>query len=153
MSVLWKFLKDKGNLLCRLSSGYRYPLPWYRIPPNTYLCVRLILELIFSSRFRMLAKHRKHNGITARHPQLKPYDKQIQMICPSLPELDFPLTVPSNVTPCGPIILPATPVSQIDPELASWLQRGPTILVNMGTHYMIDAISAHEMASFAESNS
>ncbi|GAB1204834.1 hypothetical protein APSETT445_003497 [Aspergillus pseudonomiae] len=45
-------------------------------------------------------------------------------------------------TLCGPILRPYAPVAEEDPELASWLGRRPTVLVNLGSHvtYTIDVL-------------
>lgn len=61
-------------------------------------------------------------------------DFAIYRLTTGLPELDFPVHVPNNVIPCGPIVLPSKPVEEADPELATWLKRGSgTLLVQMGT--------------------
>jgi hypothetical protein len=61
-------------------------------------------------------------------------------------DLDFPLTfVPKNVIPCGPIILSTAPASLQDPDLATWITRGPTVLINLGSHLDYDRVGAIEM--------
>jgi len=79
------------------------------------------------------------------------YSPDFVHICPALPELDFPFAViPENVVGCGPILLPSRPISQTAPELGLWLKRNPTVVINLGSHHIADAISAREMAkSFA----
>lgn len=57
------------------------------------------------------------------------------------------MDVPDNVIPCGPILLPVASVQDQDPEMGHWLQRGPTILVNLGTLYAPDPDVAWELAS------
>ncbi len=64
---------------------------------------------------------------------MEPYQAQAEYICPALPEIDFPFFVPKNITTAGPILLPARPVSEVDPGLATWLKRKPTILINLGS--------------------
>lgn len=57
------------------------------------------------------------------------------------------MDVSDNVIPCGPTLLPVASVQDQDPEMESWLQRGPTILVNLGTLYAPDPSVAWELAS------
>ena len=80
-------------------------------------------------------------------PCMEPYQAQAEYICPALPEIDFPFFVPKNITTAGPILLPARPVSEVDPGLATWLKRKPTILINLGTHARIPVEDARELAS------
>ncbi|KAL0058554.1 hypothetical protein AAF712_014766 [Marasmius tenuissimus] len=70
---------------------------------------------------------------------------QYASLCPSLPETDFPFCVPENVTSCGPFIFPYVPVGEKDPELARWLGRGPTVLVNLGSQHVMDGESVREL--------
>lgn len=61
--------------------------------------------------------------------------------------LEFPLRVlPGHIIPVGPIIRPSRSVSEVDPGLAGWLGRGPTVYVNLGTHVSMSEDSAREMA-------
>ena len=55
-------------------------------------------------------------------------------IMPSLPELEYPMEVPSTLATCGPIYLSSAQIYDQDRELAEWLKKRPTILVNLGTH-------------------
>jgi hypothetical protein len=62
-------------------------------------------------------------------------------------DLDFPLPfIPQNVIPCGPIVLSTAPAYQQDPDLATWITRAPTILINLGSHVDYDKASTTEMA-------
>lgn len=45
--------------------------------------------------------------------------------------------LPPNVTCAGPILLSGTPAAQQDPELAAWLKRAPTVLINLGSHLAV----------------
>ena len=76
---------------------------------------------------------RKEAGLNYPHPARKSYDKNITYILPVTPESDFPCPIPPNIVTCGPIILPSAPLSSIDPELDTWLEKLPTVLVNLGT--------------------
>lgn len=128
----------------RLSSGFPYPLSWYHILGNIYLTIRLIKTFAFGDKVTGLNQYRKENGIQGNLPSSEPYKADRLQFCPSLPELDFPLPyIPDNVVGCGPIVLPADPVSESDPELASWLENGPpVVLINLGSHIVSDPDAA-----------
>lgn len=77
----------------------------------------------------------------ARYPGV-PY------ICAALTETDFPFTViPDDVFPCGPIVLPFVPLEESDPALMRWLDNGPTVLINLGSHVLSDEKVATEIAT------
>jgi hypothetical protein len=64
------------------------------------------------------------------------------------PDVEFPLKIlPRHIISCGPMIRPAKPVIDVDPELAVWLRRGPTLYINLGTHAAFDETFAFEMAT------
>ncbi|KAI8162932.1 hypothetical protein K4K49_000461 [Colletotrichum sp. SAR 10_70] len=66
-----------------------------------------------------------------------------------VPDIDFPFEVlPEFITPCGPITRAAPAISDTtqDPEMASWLSRGPTVYMNLGTHHFFDVSLAKEVA-------
>lgn len=65
---------------------------------------------------------------------------------PSIPETDYPIHIPPNVTSCGPITLPSASVAKLDPELFTWLKRGPIVLVNLGSQIVVDDVMASEIA-------
>jgi hypothetical protein len=45
------------------------------------------------------------------------------------------------------MIRPALPLKEVDPALAAWLGRAPTVYVNLGTHMLLDEGMAVEMAT------
>ena len=62
-------------------------------------------------------------------------------------DIDYPMSVlPPHVIPCGPIVRAVPPIASVDPELAEWLSKGPTVYVNLGTHLKADPVEAGEMA-------
>jgi hypothetical protein len=121
----------------RVISGFSFPVPWYLIPINIYLKIRLIISIIFSPRIRDVNVFRKACGLTTLFPFLEPYSPKHHYLIPSALECDFPFfKIPSNVTACGPILLPSQALSVADPELETWLKRKPTVLVNLGSNYV-----------------
>jgi hypothetical protein len=89
----------------------------------------------------------KKNGHNPAIPFTAPADDDtVTWLVPSLPEIDLPLAfIPKNAIPCGPIIMEFAPVADIDAELASWLARRPTVLINLGTLYKFDEGAAKRM--------
>ncbi|KAI4847747.1 UDP-glucoronosyl and UDP-glucosyl transferase family protein [Aureobasidium sp. EXF-8845] len=47
----------------------------------------------------------------------------------------------------APIIRPFEPLSDTDPKLDTWLQQGPTVLINLGSHIVADQHLAAEFAA------
>lgn len=61
-------------------------------------------------------------------------------------EADFPLTViPENVKAVGPIILASASAVEQDAELATWIKKAPTVMINLGSHVDYDEKAAREM--------
>ena len=70
----------------------------------------------------------------------------MKYICPALPETDFPFAViPEDLLLCGPIIVPFDPLEESDPELVKWLDNGPTISINLGSHVVSNEKIAREV--------
>jgi hypothetical protein len=105
----------------------------------------LIKGFLYGTEATTLDSFRSREGILT--PIELDYHPGKLQICPSLPELDFPIaTIPENVVGCGPIFLPSPPVSETDPELATWLKRHSTILINLGTLHIPCSATASAMA-------
>ncbi|CAD0090640.1 unnamed protein product [Aureobasidium mustum] len=68
------------------------------------------------------------------------------ILLPSTPAIDYDFFVPPHVTPCGPIIQPHVPLVETDPMLHAWLHLGPTVLINFGSHIVVDRCLATEFA-------
>lgn len=81
---------------------------------------------------------RKAHGLAELPSSFQIWQPENHYLVPSSPESEYPCRVLSNVTPCGPILLPTASVGEVDPELDSWLQRGPTILINLGSMLRMD---------------
>ncbi|KAK0120064.1 hypothetical protein ONS95_011477 [Cadophora gregata] len=130
-----------------IASGFRYPVPWHLIPANIYLKIALIWILVTSPKVKALIRYRKANQLPSLPPVFNIWREDNHCLVPSVPETDYPCHIPSNVTPCGPILLPVSPVSRQDPALLAWLKGGPTILVNLGSHIRMDDTMAREFSS------
>ena len=124
-------------------------MPWHLIPINIYfgLCMIVFTFLDFRGAFiRRLVKSetgaeiRSIIGLNINPPA------GLRELVAIRPELDYPMRVPRHIVPCGPILRPAPPVTESDPELAAWLARGPTVLINQGTHAETNERNALQMA-------
>ena len=136
-------------LICMdsISSGYAYPVPWNLIPANIYMNLRFIYSVVWTPQLSEKKAYLKRNGIVKPLDVFSVYQKDLLWISQSSPQADFPISViPENVVACGPIFLSSAPASEQDPELSSWLERAPTVLINLGSSVNYDEVSATEMA-------
>ncbi|TFK37243.1 hypothetical protein BDQ12DRAFT_653145 [Crucibulum laeve] len=133
-----------------MASGYQYPLQWSQVVPNIILTLSLTYNLLTCPRMKLINDTRKAFGLDGMLPLFGGFQKDVEYLAPMIPELDFPLTViPQNITLCGPFILPVThTVAHNDAELAQWLKdsNGRTILVNLGTHAIVNTTNTRELA-------
>lgn len=109
----------------------------------------MIVTYARDTRRQDVAKHLEAStGATLRTPidLLKNLPPGLRVLVSTLPELDFEAVIPAHVLPCGPIIRNAPPVSEVDPALHSWLSRGPTIYINLGSICRLDERRAEEFA-------
>ncbi|RDW90305.1 glycosyltransferase [Aspergillus mulundensis] len=130
--VLWKYPV--------ISSGLPYPLPLLLIAINIYLIFKLVFHTFLSARVRALTQWRNQIGIPGDLTTIYAnFNKKVAWLMPSIPQSDFPIKVPANVTGCGPIIPPFESAAR-DQSTASWLAQRPTILFNLGSHmkYKVD---------------
>lgn len=87
----------------------------------------------------------KAHGIADAAALPRPVDRL--WISQDMPGASIPLDViPPNVTSAGPIVLDAAPAAEQDPELAAWLARAPTVLVNLGSLFTYSEQHATTMA-------
>lgn len=144
---------DNKTTSSSLASAFPFPIPWYLIPANIYLWLRMAITIASaaadkSSRLYKLNHARQACGLVGPPPVMNASKVASHIICPSLPELDFPMCVRPRTFGCGPIALPKRPVSELDPQLDEWLRRKgmKTVLVNLGTHHTVDSSLALEIA-------
>ncbi|KAE9380566.1 glycosyltransferase family 1 protein [Stipitochalara longipes BDJ] len=147
---LLRYKQPKHNILCRnpaISSGFSYPVPWRLIPANISLHFGMILLLVASQKIKKMLSVRRAHGLSELPSSFQIWQPDNHYLVPSAPESEYPCRVPSNVTPCGPILLPVGSVGEVEPELNSWLQRGPTILINLGSMLRMDETMKLEFAT------
>ncbi|KAN0087849.1 hypothetical protein V8E55_006470 [Tylopilus felleus] len=125
-------------------SGFPFPLEWWQIPLNIYLHIRFNILMMTSVNIKRIGAIRRSLGLeNIFGTQLYP---GVKYICPALPETDFPFAViPEDLLLCGPIIVPFDPLEESDPELVKWLDNGPTISINLGSHVVSNEKIAREV--------
>ncbi|KAK0220219.1 hypothetical protein IW262DRAFT_1383384 [Armillaria fumosa] len=101
--------------------------------------------MVSSTKLRELDRYRRKLGLTDTNPVFDPYKPQGRYLCPATPKTEFPCIIPDNLTLCGPILPPVSPVEG-DRELAAWLGHSPTILVNLGTHVNMNEMGVRQLA-------
>lgn len=129
-----------------MASGFPYPLPWSYLPANIYLIYRFLRSRRQNDRLLQLSRYRQACGLPGKIPCMFEGFGDAHILLPSTPAIDYDFFVPPHVTPCGPIIQPYEPLAETDPALHAWLQQGPTVLINLGSHIVADQRLAAEFA-------
>jgi UDP:flavonoid glycosyltransferase YjiC (YdhE family) len=120
-------------------------VPWSQIPENIY-CYWVSKKCLSDPKVKALNEARQAHGIEGALGTFTPWVKDVPQICPSVPEVDLPMNFPPNVLNCGPILLASPPIESSDPELLAWLEKRPTVLVSLGTHFEAYAETVKEQA-------
>lgn len=127
-----------------MGCDFPFPVPWRKIPENIYFTVRFIYGILTRPDFKDTNKQLQAYGIPKAAALPRP---DIPWISQNMLEASIPLeVVPPNVTSAGPIVLDTEPAAQQDPELAAWLARAPTVLVNLGSLFTYSEEQATAMA-------
>lgn len=94
-----------------------------------------VLRVLSSPDFKELMSYRHSHGLPGDLPMGGPsVERSVHTLCFGLPELDLPITLPSNVGLYGPVGIDSTPLSGGD-EMSQWLDGGRTIMMSMGAHF------------------
>ncbi|KAL0951774.1 hypothetical protein HGRIS_008445 [Hohenbuehelia grisea] len=117
-----------------LFSGNPFPVPWRLFFSNIGINIQMITTLISSPRMKAMPASRKKNGYKGGHPIMQQFHPDIDYICPSIVETDYPHVCTPNVHRFGTITLDTVPLEQSDPELRAWLDRRRTVVIVLGTH-------------------
>ncbi|KAK4044180.1 hypothetical protein C8A01DRAFT_31783 [Parachaetomium inaequale] len=153
-------LQPNGEALWKypcLGTSTPYPLPATSIPRNILLILLSLLVSLLDPNRRSLAAYLSTQIpgaplTTLATLSLNPSALNTKFLVANLPEMEFPLKViPPHIVPCGPMLRPARPVAEVDPDLGAWLRSdgpdgGPVVYVNLGTHVFYDEGTAGEMA-------
>lgn len=106
----------------------------------------LIWISITSPIVKDVVRWRQSRDLTKFPPSFNIWDNDNQYLVVSVPETEYPCYIPSNVTTCGPILLPECPISEQDPKLDAWLNAAPTLLINLGSHSRMDEQMVRQFA-------
>lgn len=139
------FLIKTNIKFLRFSTGFNYPVPWSQILENMY-CYWNAKKCQSHPQAKALNQARYAHGIEGALGSFTPWAKDVPQITPSLPAADLPMNIPSNVYDCGPILVASPPIEESDPDLLDWLQKRPTVLVSLGTHFEAYAETVKEQA-------
>ncbi|KAG7287512.1 hypothetical protein NEMBOFW57_007024 [Staphylotrichum longicolle] len=133
------------------------PLPLLSTPHNILLILLSLLVAALDPTRRALTAHLARHVPGARLTTLADLSLHAaslgtRFLVANLPEIEFPLkVVPGHIVPCGPMLRPARPVAEVDPQLDKWLRAGPqpgggVVYINLGTHVFFDEGMVEEMA-------
>ncbi|RSL61361.1 hypothetical protein CEP51_013641 [Fusarium floridanum] len=129
-----------------MGSGYPYPIPWHLIPANIYLRIRTLYAIMSRPKARSMVPHLKEKGIKNPIDSLAWDRPDVPFLSATIPEASLPMhAVPENAKYCGPMVLETAPLEEQDAEMAEWLSKAPTILVNLGSGVRFDETQAREM--------
>ncbi|KAL7421422.1 hypothetical protein Q5752_004308 [Cryptotrichosporon argae] len=127
-----------------VNTGYVYPLSFAQKLLNALVLLFIPLHvLIFDTTYKRLQRARRGAGYAG--PALFMAPRTAPVLCMSTPGAEYPAVVPSDVVACGPILLPARAIADVDAELDAWLKQGPTVLVSLGSHWRLTLEQAREV--------
>jgi hypothetical protein len=122
----------------RLGSGFKFPVPWHKIPENIYLNIRMINALLLTPGLSAKKAVLRDRGIKEPINLLGMHRTDVPWITMNTEGASVPVDyVPPNVTSVGPILMDSAPAAEQDPELAQWLKKAPTIIFNPGSHFLV----------------
>ncbi|KAK8136774.1 hypothetical protein PG984_004714 [Apiospora sp. TS-2023a] len=130
-----------------MGSGLPYPVPWSKIPENILLNVRFIWSMLFMPDIQEKRDFLKAHGLTDPLNFLRLHRPDVPWLTQTTPGASLPVdVVPQNVTCTGPMTLSLGSAAEQDEELATWLARVPTILINLGGGFVYPESYALAMA-------
>ncbi|TEA15892.1 Glycosyltransferase sdnJ [Colletotrichum sidae] len=142
-AYFWKF-----PALC---TAYPFPVPLHLIPLNILFHLMFLYYIFFDKQGVQARKYLKEEAHTELFDQggiFADPPPGLKILIATSPAFDFPVeTIPDNMIPCGPILRPVRPVGEADAELDRWLGRGPTVVINLGTHSWAKETKAAKMAT------
>ena len=128
-------------------SGFPYPVPAHLILYNVALNLAFWHTLSSHPRIKALEGRRSKAGIQGKILD-KPLNDLPFMICASVKEMEYPHVAPPNVVYPGPILVPVPPLSaERYPDLAQFLDRDRTIVINMGSNFWYTTEDVENIAS------
>lgn len=131
------------------ASGFPFPVPWRNIPENVLMVAKFIYRTLFPPGLAEKRRRlREGGGILNPLDFAQPRRDDVPLLSTEMDGAALPLPyVPPNVTRVGPMPVSVAPAAEQDPDLAAWLARGPTILINLGSAVRFSEQQARVMAS------
>lgn len=131
----------------RPGSGQPIPLPWYLYPMFIILQLKIIFTFLLSSGARKTKATRKELGCDFLPAVLYPdYPNELKIVCMTTAELDVKGVIPEKIVCVGPIVQYVESVGKKDEELQAWLEKRPTIMIVLVSHYRMDKDYADHVA-------
>ncbi|VUC22991.1 unnamed protein product [Clonostachys rosea] len=127
-SMFWKYPA--------MTSGFDFPVPWRNMLENIYLNIRFIHAAMLTPNLSAKKVALRARGVKDPINFLKMHRDDVPWITMNTEGASIPVdVVPTNVTCAGPILLSVAPASEQDPELAQWVGRAPTVIINLGSGF------------------
>lgn len=129
-----------------MATGIPFPIPWKDIPKNIYQQAYSLIQILGSSAIRSKRSWLQEQGIKHAITLSEIDNPAVPWIAMSFPEAELPLDyIPSNIHVAGPLVLDAAPAKTQSAELAGWVKRAPTMLINLGSVVVYDEAMARAM--------
>ncbi|KAF4468825.1 glycosyltransferase family 1 [Fusarium albosuccineum] len=137
-AILWKYPP--------VGSGHPYPVPWSLIPTNIYLQARIIFAAVVAPDVKTKRSYLEEMGVKKAMDLAGSYRPDVPWLSSSFPEASLPMEfIPEGAKYCGPIVLERASLQEQDAEMAEWLRRAPTMLVNLGSSVRFNETQARSM--------
>ncbi|KAF5556416.1 2-hydroxyacylsphingosine 1-beta-galactosyltransferase [Fusarium napiforme] len=129
------------------SSGFPFPVPLLKLPENVYMNIRYVYSAMFTPDMSEKKARLQHIGLGEPMNLFGIHRPGVPWITQNTQGAMIPVELlPPNVTCAGPIIMSGPPADQQDPEIAAWLKKAPTLLINLGSNLAYDESRAEVMA-------
>jgi hypothetical protein len=93
-------------------------------------------SLLFATSFKARKAARHEAGYLGMIPMFATMTEPT--LCMSTPSTDLPAIPHERLICCGPILQDSNPLQEVDPEMYTWIKKGPTVLIALGTLYAMD---------------
>lgn len=110
-------------------------MSWRNTLTNFLIFLSVLRIMLFDTQHKPVLQARAQRGLKGGLPIITVWRTDIQYLTPSIPEIDWPFPRPPNLTYCGPIVLDAPHLHEVDPEWHTWIERAPTVLICLGSHF------------------
>ncbi|KAL7932558.1 hypothetical protein V8C35DRAFT_307425 [Trichoderma chlorosporum] len=130
-----------------IASGLPFPVPWKDIPSNVYQQLYFIVRFFMAPAIKNRRSWLQEKGIPRAVNLFEMFRQDVPWIAMSYPEAGYPLEyIPDNFRVVGPLVLDVAPAETQSAELAGWIKKAPTILVNLGSAFQYEEPWAVVMA-------